>query len=318
MQTSRRSAFTALRERAWCVIDAWAATCLDETLPPIHDLARTYGVRAIRFEPLLSTAGLSKVSDGFLVHVNSDAYDDKPEGTVLDVNEETLWNLRPPVRFSVAHEIAHAIFHTEAQQAGKASALSKRLAALETACNQIAGAMLLPKPALLRNVGNRLFDADFVRGLLASFRVSAQVLIIRLQSDDLASSFSDLEGALVLLRARGNEVRIEAAHARGALAVSRWGKLVRDRKNSSLGDLHLRPEIIERILSAEQLRESQNIVWHPGATQTIPCELITRRVSRDPPAVLIGLRILGSPSFELEKSEASKSDARSNNHAASQ
>lgn len=312
MQRKSVPLFPQLRDRAWRIVSDWGAAISDDTLPPVHDLAVQYGVRAIRFERLLSTAAISRTADGFLVHLNNMGHGtEKPDGTMVDINADTVWSLPRQMRFSVAHEIAHAIFCTEAKNAGKASALSKNLPKLEKACNQLAGAMLLPKTHLVAKIGDQLFDAEVAKSFVGKYRVSAQVFIHRMRSPDLGESFSGSEGLLALLSRNGNDVQFEAVHTRGG-SGSRWKKLAKDFKSASLRDLFLAGHLTDRLLTEPRIRELCDVVWHPAARQIIPCEITTQQVCTNPLKILVGIRVRGSPTvrpdsdlFASEKDEAS-------------
>src|SRR3989442_41583 len=179
MDKAWTSAFDRLRSHAWRVVENWAEPNTYSDRAPIHELAARYGVRGIRFEPLLSSAGLSKTKANFLVHINTEAYGvTHPEGTVLDLSAESLVSLSPQERFSVAHELAHAILLKDADAVAKPRGLRHGTTAVESLCNELAGAILLPKRQFVGMIGDHLFDADIVRNVSRTLGVSVTTFIL--------------------------------------------------------------------------------------------------------------------------------------------
>jgi hypothetical protein len=301
MAKFRRATFEDLLPRAWDSVGEWANKWSERPLPvPLEELAMACKVRRIEFEPLLSTGGLEEEEDGFVVFVNTEADGvDQRDGDILEVSQDVWRQLRPPLRFTLAHELAHLLFWQIADR--DMDFLKNHERELETVCNQMAGMLLLPKTILLREVGVRLFDADHLRTLLKSFHVSADTFVFRLKSRDLEGSFKDRDGMVGLARANEGGLTFDAVYMRGPRASIRWEKLANDTKNATLDDLYLGTDIALRILEAEGIQEKTSVVWHSGAKETLPCELTTCRLRRDPLAILIAIGIEQDARVERKK-----------------
>jgi hypothetical protein len=294
MARARASRFEPLQEEAWRAVERWAASNSHATPVPLHDLAALYDVRRICFDRLFSSAGLSKAADGFVVYVNTGAYGvDQIAGTVLEVNAETLKALKPSVRFSVAHEIAHAIFLKETNAAKKKALFLKHNDDLESACNQMAGAMLLPKPQFTAAIGDKLFDANRVTELTTAFGVSATTLILRLKSPDMRGTFRELDGLLAIVEEVGATKVVKVFHFLEPYSNLMW-------KNLSEGDhaqiwekLHLGSTNLDQLRESKTVDQSIRIAFDPN--RTIACQLTSRRLRDRPLRILVGIRIAGHP-----------------------
>lgn len=155
------------------------------------DLGRIAAARSVlrvEFKQLLTEGGLAVQNDGFIIYVRCDA-GDADNFTTRFADDGTGSTLPPTVshraRFTVAHEIAHTLFYDISSQPPRlkvtvddpASARS-----LELACNEIAGALLLPEALLLRDFSNTEFVLpEDLRKLADVALVSRQAVVRRFQ-----------------------------------------------------------------------------------------------------------------------------------------
>src|SRR5205807_1357374 len=103
--------------------------------------------------------------------------------------------------------------------------LQRHWRALENSCNQLARVILLPKRALLREIGDGLFRSAHLCQVAKRFQVSPSVFVYRFHVDDISGRF-DAEGSglLACVRARRDGAKVIAAHAVGSLGRTRWPK----------------------------------------------------------------------------------------------
>lgn len=123
--------------------------------------------------------------------------------------------LRRRQRFTWAHEICHALFYEGLPGNPHLLKGTPSGAALEKACQQGAGYLLVPTTPLLKRTGQEkpISSAAEITALCDVFDVSADVLIRRVH--ETPGALRD-DRAILLLRDRKGELRIEAA-AYGAL-----------------------------------------------------------------------------------------------------
>lgn len=151
-------------------------------------IAAKRAVRVIEFRPLLVDGGLSVMPDGFRIFVRCDS--DKAEKfTKLFWEDGTGKSLPAPiakrVRYTIAHEIAHTLLFDIKKQPPRPTVETKKgqnLRGLEHACNDVAGAILLPETAIRREFLdlNELLDPDKLRAFAERALVSLPTLVIRL------------------------------------------------------------------------------------------------------------------------------------------
>lgn len=290
----RRSDFAALREKVARVVERWGDTFGNRCPVPVHELAASYDVRRIRFEPLLSTAGLSKGTDGYVVHVNTEAYGAaQPAGTVLPFDQESFDRLKPQVRFSIAHEIGHVIFIKEAN-AGVANDKHRRnVKALEAACNQMAGVILIPKAQFLQVVGDGLFNVTRVVKAMDVFGVSAMTFVLRLKGSDLQRSAQNVNGVLALAQETGGTIVIGPIHVKGPLASGIWQNLSQANQEEPLEGLHLSARQRELVCQSKTVVEK--ICIGVRADRSVECVLTAERLRLKPLRLLVGIQVTGYP-----------------------
>jgi len=309
---ARRSRFDAVLDRALRRTDEIAQSLGTMELPiRLSELAHPLRVRTVRFEPLLSSAGLEKTTHGFNIIVNTEAYGaSHPAGTVLDASGGAWADLAPPIRFSVAHEMAHVIF-IQVVRDESADLLRRKQDLLEVACNQIAGRILVPAQAFKREVSDQLLNASHLRTLASKFRVSPEVLVRRLRLRDTRGGFRDVHGYVGLFREAEGSLRMVASQAFGPHAQGRFGRAVRrdllrpssngearrmsvsDDERRSLDDLDLPPEV--HSFFSEDHVDSRQLEVACSNGLKLPCNITTARCSRRPTAFLIAIEVTGSP-----------------------
>jgi hypothetical protein len=279
--------------RAWDIINEWANKWSARPLPvPLEELARAYKVVRVDVQALLGTAGIEKEGDAFVICVNSEADGVKlPEGATIDVSSETWAKLSRPLRFTLAHELSHLILLQI--KSGDVSAFKDCESKLETLCNDMAGALLMPKSKLLDDLANEPFDVNRVIDLASKFRVSADTFVIRLNAPDHAPRTDEPGGILALMRRRDARLEFDAVHVHGWRANQRWDKLKTKagREKAGVEDLFLRPEVIDQITSCDDVQQKAGVVWRTDTREMLACDLTSRHLQRDPLAVLIGIRI---------------------------
>ena len=258
-----------------------------------------YGVRRIEFEPLLSTAGLEKEEDGYVMSVNTEAAGaNRKEGMALEISAETCLSLNTALRFTLAHELAHLVLLSIADH--RLDVFSEHDEELEVLCNSLAAAILLPKSRFLQDVAARIFDTVAVKQALRDYRVSPEVLIWRIQSRDISvadlnMALGELDGMIALLRAQHEGIVVAATYNRGPLARHRWPTVSNVRQRVPAEKLLLDSNVFGRIATVEFNQEKTDVVWRADAGQTIPCELNSCRLYSSPLALLLAVRVTGGP-----------------------
>ncbi len=225
MASSRDKATEIARvsDEAWQTAQKMTTPLSQESPPvPLGELAEHAGIRRVRFEPLISDAGLARKGSDFEVVVNGDAFDGAPSaGTILEVGDPKWAEFTVPLRRTIAYEIAHLLFLNAAQKDQYSDLFRKNERAVENGCNILARVFLLPRQMLLREVGERLFDVDHVKNLTAASRVSPEVFIRRLHLSDMRTDWK-LDGFIAYVREQEGVLRIIVClHRTGLTALWR-------------------------------------------------------------------------------------------------
>jgi hypothetical protein len=288
-----RLTFEQLLPRAWAIVDEWAAKWASGSLPvPLEDLARAYKVRRVEFEPLLSTGGLEQEEDEFVVYLNPEADGvDQRDGDTMGVAAGAWSALRSPVRFTLAHELAHLILYSLANYEHRP--FEDRDKDLETACNDIAGALLLPKKRLMDEIGGHLFDTHHIRTVLKKFHVSGNAFVLRLRSHDLNNAFDSMSGLMTVVRKVDGKFAFDAAYACGSYIRQGWKRLQASEDDCSPADLGLNMNLLDEMLASDEFQRKTTILWHADAKEVIPCDVASCRTSRS--TTLIAIKLLGGP-----------------------
>lgn len=202
----------------------WDA-CSSDALPvPLHELVKMCDVEAIRFERLWSTAGLAKSGERYVIFVNSDAPGATRGAGILLTPDDPGWSdFPPPIRFSIAHEIAHVALYQVTPSERREDQLSRHSKYVEAACSRLARKILLPKDQFIRAIAGQVFNVGQLRGVLRTFAVSPEVLLRRLQLHDLETEFARGDGLVAFVTRRQDQGYAKAGVMWGAQTRSRFG-----------------------------------------------------------------------------------------------
>jgi hypothetical protein len=296
MRRAQESPFDRLRQRAWPVVNQWAQSVADDPLPvALQALAVAYKVRAVVFERLLSDTALEREGDGFLICVNTEARgaNDKA-GTELELARSDLSTLTPPLRFSIAHELAHLIILELSGGRSKSDLFRRHSEALERTCNEMAGAILLPKSRLKREIEGLLFNAPHLKNLCTKFGVSPDVFLLRLRLADMLEELKAFDGLLAVAREDTGAIEITSSMVLEPLARQRWRRVADTRDKLQLEALGLPSDVLRSVCDEEGgVAMKVLLEWRPG--MVLPCELTTCRRYSQSLAIMIAIRILGPP-----------------------
>ncbi len=320
MTSARKNKLAPISEKVWDGL-----VRLSESLPtqsPPVDLegfAKDVGIQHVRFKPLISDAGLAKSGESLEIIVNTEAPGvTLPAGTTASVGDGTWGKFQRSLRFTVAHEIAHAVFIRTAKQHDEDGLLEQHRPDVEEACKILARLMLLPRRLLGRELGERLLDLDHVKELMAAFRVSPEVFLRRFHLSDWNRKEGKLDGFIAFAQERESRLRIKAAHVFGRHATDRFHRALQRAKQAAprrkfeypglsgtyrqvawaLEDMAINDvkldgkrdiEAILRDSDADQL--DLEVGW--GDAEVIPCNLAFRRIHREPLGFLVRVQVVG-------------------------
>jgi hypothetical protein len=273
------------------VAESWCERWANKDLPlPIEEIAAEYGVREIEFCELLSTAGLERRGGAFAVVINKEADGVRFEmkGPIA-LTRDLCLALSPPLRFTLAHEVAHLILLRLANN--DLGRFANQAPALETGCNQIAAALLLPETRLTKELDGRFFDATRLLAAAELFKVSLFTLIIRLGEISTKSKESG-DGAVFLLREIERDLIVQASFVTGPMARVRWKKAASGDLSTGLRDLYLPQDTLSRIVAGEMVEEEADVVWHPVAGDVIRCRITSCRIKNSEASTLVGIQVL--------------------------
>jgi hypothetical protein len=298
---ARESKFETLRKQAWRLAKTLSDGVTTGPLPvPIMQLAFSRNIRRIRIEPILSTAGLVKASDGYEIWVNTEAPGVKEsEGHVFELPGDCCQELDPPLRYSIAHEVAHTIFAEVLGGSRNEDFLRKHERALEAVCSEIARTLLLPKSRLLAEIGGRLFDASHLDAVRRSFRVSPEVFVLRFQLADVRVELQGVDGFVGYAVENYPYLVFRMLQTIGPQGSSRFGVRTdhgRDRSGTTRGDVEQTlslPGIVSRIRQDQAYKEDVRVPCRDSTV--LPCTLSARHVCDRPLSVIVALEILGPP-----------------------
>lgn len=295
MADVRQSQFGRLRKEAWRFLDKYAKSGTDGPLPvALADMLAARKVRAIRFEPLWSDAGVEADGDGFVICVNTEARGVREVSeTTVAVSEYDWTRVGSPVRFSIAHELAHLIVLELAGGKPESDIFKRHAQALENTCNEMARAILLPRTRLVREVDGGLFDAARLVRVCEAFGVSTDVLLLRLGLPDMREAVKGADGMLALLFRGGDNVEVASSVRLGPLASQRWRHLADRSRTVRIEELYLPSELVTAVCDQNRIEVKAQVMWR--ADMILPCEVTAYRIYDDPLKVLIGIRVAGPP-----------------------
>lgn len=240
-------------------------------------------------------------------------------GTILEVESGKWADLGKPLRFTIAHEIAHAIYFDAGWDSDQ-DLFVRHDRALESNCSQMARVLLIPPSRLVREWEGRFFDVGHIETLLRRFRVSAHAFILRLQLPDLRGVFDGTDGLLIFAREEAGRIRIVAYRIWGPLATGMRTILESGSTQNEQGGyrkakarglvqstgLEGRPldDLASDIGMEAWLQKGESgprpirVVWRPG--MILPCEINACRIPSQTPSFLISVRVDGSPAPDSE------------------
>lgn len=285
---------------------------LDSSVPTnLTELGRRRGLGAIRFRPILGSAGLLKTQQGFDVVVNTEARgaETRPKDILLPDSD---WNiLAPPVRFTIAHEIAHTVLIEIAEGDTRKEVFIKNEEAVDTLCNDLASKFLMPSTQIDRALGSKKFNAVHIAGLPNMFRVSVDALMYRLDSADLTKSFSQDDGLIALLRevhqpdASGGTLQFIAGKLCGARALNQFGLGPKDPSRGRETKFPSGRSITEVDLgdiSSDLLRQGQHdkhsisVQWRGGQPDNlVDCEVEFQKIYDRPVSLILTVQVTAGP-----------------------
>ncbi len=295
------------------------AAMAGETPPPVslRRVAKELGVRRIEFAPLWSNAGLRKVRDGYEIVLNTESpgVNENP-GEQLVMDSEAPTDVQPPVRFTIAHELAHMVSLKIAGDT-KRDVFVKNAEAVENACNILARILLMPPKAVLKATAGHRLELENLRGLVSAFGVSAEVFIRRLHLSDLQGCFAGTDGLLALVEMKDGAFSVEACHIFGlANALARFDEALPARgehgqqhrslspryRNSAwklegrrLAELQLGIDIDSLLTERKSGTVHLEVQWRTKQNPTLPCQLSFLRQRDEPTTALVSITVSGPP-----------------------
>lgn len=176
----------------------------------IRRIAEKQLVKDIQFTPLFVEGAISIDVDGFLISIRSDEHESKDFEERLR-SDPTGRRLSHRVRFTLAHEIAHTFFFDLKTQPPKNKVNlenPKTLRTLETACQLIAGALLLPRQIFEKEFATKnLHCPDILSEIARAAWISKSALVSRFSSLGPAAL---PRAILASVRRKEDEVVLEA------------------------------------------------------------------------------------------------------------
>ncbi len=201
----------------------------DQIPVPLCFFAKQQNVRAVRFERLISTGGIRQEDREYVIVISSRAAGAECATTKEILTDSPMWNeFGPPLRFTIAHELAHMLFYDLVPSGPNSALLAENPDKLECVCNRIAASLLLPRSRLPPDLKQRRFDVDYIGQIIARFKVSAEAFLWRFANDDVKGIYKDCDGIIGLLRHGRNGWSIKACLGRGVFTIPLLGNAKTD------------------------------------------------------------------------------------------
>jgi hypothetical protein len=320
MPVAPKNRLAPISEKVWHSLTKLSESFSTQS-PPINleEYAKDSGIQHVRFRQLISDAGLAKRGDKFEIIINTEAPGvSSPPETTASLGDGTWSKFQGSLRFTVAHEIAHAAFIHTAKVNDEGNLLEKHRADVEEACKILARLMLLPRRMLDQQIGKRLLDLNYLDELITAFRVSPEVFLRRLHLSDWNQEQGKLDGFVAFIQEKEGRLYFKAAHVFGRYATDRFHRALErvnpaasrkkyDYPNLSrvyrqvkwalegftVNDAKLdRKRDIESILRGEKENHLDiEVGWGEG--EVIPCNLTFRRIHQKPLGILLSMKIAG-------------------------
>jgi hypothetical protein len=164
--------------------------------------------------------------------------------------------------------MAHVFFFNAVGGDCRNELLQRHWRALENSCSQMARVILLPKKALLREIGDGLPTAGQCLEIAKRFRVSPAVFIYRLHVHDVYEICPAADGLIACVFMQGSHPRVIARHAFGSLGVSRWPRSDWRPEGLPLESLCLLADVRDMLNCGKQVVFEANVFWR--REQVIP------------------------------------------------
>jgi Zn-dependent peptidase ImmA (M78 family) len=306
MKQRSASPFIDLRSRAWLEAGKFSNS-LASGDPPValHQLAKRLRIRRVEILPLMSTAGVVPIDDGYVIYLNEKAPGaEKVTKKCLEVNHEEFARLPPQLRFTIAHECAHVIYYNLVGGDYKNKLFRRHWQSLENSCNQIARLLLVPKKMLLAHLEGGLLDVERLNSVVKAFVVSPEVMMYRLNLHDVRDAFSREDGLVAYVRECNGTINVVGAFSVGSLSRIRWPLGMCAGTGISLDRLYLGLNAWALLDGKKRVHSDARVFWRHQ--QVIPCELNLKRIRQIPPAALLSIRVVG----HVESSKAGLDAAR--------
>lgn len=315
-----RDRLAPISEKVWLRFSRQPETPSTQSLPVgLEGYAKDCAIHHVRFKQLISDAGLAKRADGFEIIVNTEApgVSSPPEATA-SIGDGTWSKFQGSLRFTVAHEIAHAAFIHLAKDDGGDELLEAHRSDVEEACKILARLMLLPRDLLNREIGERLFDLEHIGSLIKTFRVSPEVFLRRLHLSDWNAQPEKLDGFIAFVQQTESRLTFKAVYVVGRYSIDRFQRAVQrvsppaSRKKyaypnlsrvyrqttwasegMAVNDVKLdRTKDIESVILGNEAGQIDiETGWGDG--QVIPCKLTFHRLHNKPLGSLLSVRVTG-------------------------
>lgn len=310
-----KSNLEELKERARKEVASLVKRIERDDLPvDLKSLAAAEGVRAVRFRPILGTAGLAKISDGYHIVINTEA----PGATnaaehTCDMESSEWTEFRAPIRFSIAHELAHLVLVRLKGGDPNKDIFSRSEEALDHLSNELASSILMPAGRLVTEIGEKLLSPNHLVSLTGTFRVSPEALARRIASPEVRRRFGNVDGLVAYAREEisdGNASTavfrfvagymwgVPARHLFG-IGEKRTGDLFdtsRFPSGHTLAEMRLDPDPTHALRTEKSGIRSLNAIWRKGPPRKIlRCELQFCRTSEKPLGLLLAIRVLEGP-----------------------
>lgn len=312
------SSFIArVSEEAWRITEKLSASSANMSPPaPLEGCAKELGIRCIRFEALLSDGALAKAGKDLEIVLNTEAPGAAcPAGTTLSIDDGKWGELKPPLRFSVAHEIAHAVFLKAAGYDSHRDFFQKNERAVENGCNILARIFLLPRSMLIHEIDSRLFDVDHLSKLVLAFGVSPEVFLRRFHVSDMRGQFTAVDGLLAFVQNQGEDIEFKACHIWGDHTIVRFQHGLQESRKKAweserlslsadykqtkwvleglkLNEIGLgnSSDIASRLKNKQADQIEMDVEWARGSV--IPCRLSFRLIHERPLGWLLCLQVM--------------------------
>jgi hypothetical protein len=278
--------------------------------PPIdlNALGKSQRIGALRFWPMLGSAGLLETTEGYDIVINTDTPGATQKSDTLLPVESSDWNsLAAPLRFSIAHEIAHTLVLQESGGDPNKTLFFRHEEAIDRLCNDVAGQLLMPAEQIARLIGPKLFDAAHLLDITKRIRVSAEALTRRLDSPEFRKAFGAADGLVSFVQeGPDGELRFVAGEIWGVRAFAQFGigPVKQDRPDRlrkfpygrTPDDLKLEVPLRDYLEHRAAGGETRTLIWRGSKpNKQLKCELRFCKCSERPLTALLTVEVTEGP-----------------------